>query len=152
VCGLFVHNGGTLLYSNSLLASNLDADGDGMLNGWEQAYGLDALNAGDASADNDGDGLSNLQEFLAGTNPTNSVSSFRITSVVAEGNNLRVTWLVSTGKTYRVQQTADITTNFNDLATVSVLATPFITQTNYLDVGAATNAAPRFYKVKLVTP
>jgi hypothetical protein len=153
VCGLFVRNGGALVVTSSVLATNLDADGDGMLNGWEQAYGLDPLNAGDASADNDGDGLSNLQEFLAGTNPTNSASAFQITSVLTEGDDLRITWSVVTGKTYRVQRASDIATNaFSDLATVSVPATPAITQTNYLDVGAATNSMPRFYKIKLVTP
>jgi hypothetical protein len=153
VCGQLVHVAGTLNVGSSVLGTNLDADGDGMLNGWEQSYGLDPLDGGDANSDKDGDGLGNLQEFLAGTDPTNSASSLRIISILPGGNDVRITWSVVTGKTYKVQAAADITTNeFADLATVIVPAAPAITQTNYLDVGAATNTTPWFYKVKLVNP
>ena len=49
----------------------LDADGDGLPNGREQDQGLNSFNPPDASADNVGEGLSNAQEFLAGTDPNN---------------------------------------------------------------------------------
>lgn len=42
-----------------------DDDGDGIPDGIELANGLDPLDAGDASADLNGDGLSNLQNYLA---------------------------------------------------------------------------------------
>ena len=38
----------------------------------------------DAAADPDGDGMSNTNEFLVGTDPTNSDSAFRITSIAAQ--------------------------------------------------------------------
>jgi hypothetical protein len=45
-----------------------------MPDGWEATYGFDpALN--DAHADADGEGLSNLQEFLAGTNPQDAADA-----------------------------------------------------------------------------
>jgi uncharacterized protein (DUF1800 family) len=47
-----------------------DADADGMPFWFEELYGLSDSNAADALPDPDADGLGNLAEFLAGTNPT----------------------------------------------------------------------------------
>jgi hypothetical protein len=48
---------------------NTDADGDGMPDGWEVLFGLNARFAGDASLDPDDDGLTNLDEFTYGFDP-----------------------------------------------------------------------------------
>ena len=50
-----------------------DTDGDNMPDGWEVTYGLNP-NANDASSDKDNDGYSNLQEYRAGTDPTDPSS------------------------------------------------------------------------------
>ena len=47
----------------------LDVDSDGMADEWEAAYGLDANDPTDAYQDADTDGVLNLQEFLAETDP-----------------------------------------------------------------------------------
>lgn len=51
------------------LAPDGDADGDGMPNGWEILHALDPHDASDACMDSDGDGMSNLEEFVLGRNP-----------------------------------------------------------------------------------
>ena len=51
-----------------------DADGDGMPDAWETAFGLDPWDPADSPADPDGDGLSNLHEYLAGTYPISADS------------------------------------------------------------------------------
>ena len=148
-CGLFVRNGGILMYGTLVLDPDLDADGDGIPNGYEQAYGLDPLNMGDASADADGDGMSNLQEYLAGTDPTNGASVLAITSITQEGDDIRVTWNAVSNTPYIVQTSsspADGTyTNLSPL----IFGRPGLSSTNYLDSGGATNPPPRFYRVLL---
>ena len=57
-------------YTNPL---KFDTDNDGMPDGWEVKYGLIPIrlsNTNDALTDKDFDGLSNLQEYQLGTNPT----------------------------------------------------------------------------------
>jgi len=51
------------------LVGNPDSDGDGAEDWWETEFGFDPSDPSDAALDPDGDGLSNLAEFLAGTNP-----------------------------------------------------------------------------------
>jgi subtilisin family serine protease len=50
-------------------ACDPDDDNDQMPDDWEIANGLNPLDPGDAAADPDGDGATNLQEYLRGTNP-----------------------------------------------------------------------------------
>ncbi len=52
-----------------LLPINKDIDNDGMNDKWELANGLDPTNSNDGALDADVDGLTNLEEFNAGTNP-----------------------------------------------------------------------------------
>src|ERR1017187_7988001 len=150
-CAHFVRTGGTLIYSNVVLNANDDTDGEGIPNGYELAYGLDPLDPSNATKDSDGDGMTDLQEYLAGTDPTNSASVFRITSINREGNDIRVTWNCVSGRPYIVQAdtpstNGSYTNNFTDL---SGLIFAFLSSTNYLDGGGATNKPARYYRVML---
>lgn len=57
-------------------ACDSDDDNDDMPDNWENMYGLDQF-YNDAQLDNDGDGYSNLKEYIAGTDPTNPNSKPR---------------------------------------------------------------------------
>jgi hypothetical protein len=46
-----------------------DADGDGMPDDWETKYGLNPYHSLDAAGDLNGDGYTNIEEFLNGRDP-----------------------------------------------------------------------------------
>jgi hypothetical protein len=50
-----------------------DSDHDGMPDAWEVKYNLDPKDAADGARDADGDGYTNVEEYLNGTNPGESV-------------------------------------------------------------------------------
>ena len=143
-CAHFVQTGGTLICTNFMLDATNDADSDGVPNG------ADAVPF-NPNNDSDGDGLSNLQEYLAGTSPTNSASVLRITSIATEGINIRVTWMTGPGKTNALQRTAGAAGSFsNNFAAIFTVTNTVGTITNYLDLGAATNGPAFYYRVRLV--
>ena len=60
--------------------------------------------ARDGTGDFDGDGQTDLQEFLAGTDPTNTGSVLRVLALNLLGNGAtKLIWSTAPGKTYRVQ-------------------------------------------------
>jgi hypothetical protein len=146
---LFIHNGGTLIYRNLQLDPNQSVVGDGIPNGWKQQYGLDPFDHGVAGTDPDHDGMSNLQEYLAGTNPTNAASCFKITSVTTTNGNVRVSWSAVGGRSYVLQTNSIIGSAFADAS--PVIAVPGTGQmvTNYLDSGISAFNQSRFYRVRL---
>jgi hypothetical protein len=86
------------------LAVRVDADGDGMDDGWEAAHDLNPNLGSDATADPDADGQNNLQEYLSGTDPLDPRSQLRLTGMASTGSvELRFTALSNT--TYTVQFT-----------------------------------------------
>jgi hypothetical protein len=55
-----------------------------------------------ALSDTDNDGMYSWQEYVAGTDPTNPASVFRLISVTLDGPGETVSWYGVTGKTYAV--------------------------------------------------
>ena len=66
-----VGNNSDMYPENSLYSK--DSDSDGMPDAWETKYGLNPNDASDATSDIDNDGVSALDEFLAGTIPSGSI-------------------------------------------------------------------------------
>ncbi len=132
--------------------ADLDSDADGIPDWWMLAYfDHPAGQTGDhsmANQDADGDGLSNLQEFLAGTDPTDANSSFRITDIRTAGNDVAVTWLTAPGKTNQLQRstTVDGSGAWLNVGPALLTTGSLAVQT---DVGGLTNPAG-FYRVRLM--
>ena len=85
-----------------------DANFDGLPDDWQARYwGSDPAKWPSASEDSDGDGVSNLMEFLAGTDPTSARSVLR-TRVADSGQGWRVHWDAKPGFIYIVQTSPDL--------------------------------------------
>jgi hypothetical protein len=130
-----------------LLDPNKSQVGDGIPNSWKQQYGFSPFDSTVANSDADGDGFNNLYEFLAGTDPTNSASAFRVTSVTREGDDVRVTWMIGLGKTNALQRAAAIHGSYTEIFAVTNTSSTMIDR---LDLGAATNVPAFYYRVRLV--
>jgi hypothetical protein len=133
-----------------------DSDGDGIPDLWSQQYfGHPTSQTNDHSCaicDADGTGQNNLNKYLAGLNPTNPASVFRIVSLVPQGNDLSIVWRAGGGRTNAVQASDTFGSggNFSDIGLALILPGSGDMITNYLDVGGATNSPSRFYRVRLV--
>ncbi len=129
----------------------LDSDGDGIPDWWMiQYFEHPTGQAGDfslAQDDADGDGMSNLQEYLAGTDPTNRQSALRMmtVTVVKPGPELDVSWSSVTNKTYFLQRSSNLAAQ----PAFSVVQSNIVGQagvTIYQDTSVA-GPGPYFYRV-----
>jgi len=101
--------------------------------------------------DTDGDGMTNLQEDEAGTDPLDSRSRLAVSDVAVAGDDVLVTWQAVGGKRYIVQTNATPSgIGFADSGSVISIPGSSSTTTNYLDIGGATKVPSRFYRVRLV--
>lgn len=118
---------------------------------WQVLYFGSTTNPAAApDADPDGDGQNNMAEFLTGTNPTNSVSAFRILNIAQESNDLRITWSTAGGKINAVQSATGVTGTYFDVSGNIPIAGIGDVTTNYLDFGGVTNQPALYYRIRLV--
>lgn len=88
--------------------NKIDSDGDGLPDQWELDHQLDPHDKTDAGLDSDGDGHSNLEEFVAGTHPEDPDDFFRINALQIAGNEWTISFKSSMDRTYRVESSPDI--------------------------------------------
>lgn len=91
-------------FSNAVMVTSADADHDGMPDAYEASIpGLSPANAADANGDLDDDGVTNLNEFLAGTDPRDG-SSRLFASGQREGGIFVLSFPSIAGVTYRAER------------------------------------------------
>jgi len=127
----------------------VDADGDNLPDQWEEMHGVT-----DPNADDDGDGLTNYQEYLAGTEPRDEDDRLRLEILrpdsVPGGLAVVVGFNARSNRTYSVlyrESNSPTNTAWQSLARFSSVPTNrLITVTNLIRPDAPT----RFYQ--LATP
>lgn len=135
------------LPSSQFLASSnssvVDTDADGMDDNWEIAnFGNPPL-AQTAAGDLDGDGTSNLTEYLLGLDPGSGTSRF-----VATRSGTAITWSAASGRVFKVQRSTTLANEaaWTDVATITATG-PSATWTD-----PSPPAGKAFYRVIISTP
>jgi len=130
----------------SVTGGSGDSDNDGLPDAWETGNGL-VVGVNDAGLDPDGDGMTNLQEYLAGTNPQDSGSALRL-EAFADPAGVALRFTARTGKSYSLQfcnnLAADLWLSFSNLGPFSV------SQIVWLTDPSTTSGGQRWYR--LTTP
>jgi hypothetical protein len=127
--------------------ANPDTDGDGLPNDWEIDHGLNPNDPNDAAEDDDHDGLTNWQEYLAGTDPQNAASYLGFNSVTVSGGTVNLNFIRVANHSYTIQYAGTPTGSWQKLADFP--ANPTTEPAVIVDTSVASTSA-RFYK--LVTP
>ena len=124
----------------------LDSDGDGIPDTWETAHGFNPKDASDAAKDADEDGKSNLAEYLAGTDPRNSLDSFTVTVASNGGTGTTITFPAKANMTYTVQYKSAL----NDAVWQKLVDFPAASTDQMRQTTDTTGGSQRFYRV--ITP
>jgi hypothetical protein len=129
--------------------NNEDSDLDRMADDWEMAF-FETLDR-DGSGDADGDGVSDLGEYAAGTVPINSESVLSVTEVRTLETGKRVVfWRSVAGKRYMVLMRSTVDHGFWLIRSGVITATA--ETSSFVDAPAAGEALPdqRYYRVFLL--
>jgi hypothetical protein len=145
-CGWISLSNAFAVVQTDTIPGGTDSNANGLPDAWERIYfgGLGV----DPNADADGDGMSNLKEYLAGTNPTNSADNLGITNfVTVAGTNVTLTWSSDASRCYLIQKTTNLTV-WTDSGLGLISASGDTTTRSFTDP-LVTN---RFYRIQAVRP
>jgi Tol biopolymer transport system component len=126
-----------------LTLGGVDSEPDGMDDDWEMAY-FETLSR-DGSLDWDNDGATDLAEFLAGTDPKNDGSVFRVLTVAPAGGGTKTLfWSGNPTRSYRAEFKDDFNTPAWTALTGTISWNGTTASISDPMAGSATN---RFYRV-----
>jgi len=147
-CGwIGLSNSFARVQTDQILPGQLDANGLPLA--WElQNFGATGI---DPNADPDHDGMSNKQEYLAGTNPNDATDKLAIasTTLPSAGASVSLSWKSVPSRYYLIQKTLDVSPPaWTDSGLGLIASDGTFTTRTFVD--AAT--PERFYRVQAVRP
>jgi Bacterial TSP3 repeat len=148
-CGWIALSNAFAFVQTDSIAPGADIDGDGLADAWErQNFGGLAQGAG---GDPDVDGATNLQEYLAGTDPNDVNSKLAITAfdTSSGGTSPTLIWNSTLTRQYWIEKTLSLTPPmWFDSGLGLIQPDGASTTRNFGD----TNAPMRFYRGRAVKP
>ncbi len=125
-----------------------DIDGDGIPDAWMTRYfGHPTGKPEDqstANQDADGDGMTNLQEYLAGTNPLDPASDLRLT--MTTDASVELSFTAAADRSYTVEYSDSLAPdNWQRLADIPALSSP---PTRQVQIQDTTPNGTRYYRVR----
>ena len=140
--------GGTLTFTGTVTNNGImHAENRGVL----EAYGR-VVNNGIIDIM---DGTTNFHSTLINNGSIVDASSFRVTSITRQSNDINITWTAVGGRSYVVQTNAPAAgggsrQDFRDLTGRIDIPGTTLGTTNHFDTGRASNAPASYYRVRLV--
>ncbi len=102
---------GTNVLALRSVYSIADTNHNGIPDSWEETYLGGVESSHPPETDSDGDHMSDYQEFMAGTNPTNNLSTLVLQPpVLGSGDTVQVAWETAPGRAYRILSSSDLRT------------------------------------------
>lgn len=141
----------TFVNNGMVVDATGDADGDGLPNGWERAHGLNVYSAtgeDGTAGDPDGDGLNNMNEYCAGTDPTNAQSVLAATAIHVIFSGIRVEWKGGTDVWQYLERADNLSATGTQWRTIFTNSPPTTLATNVVDASATNRTS--FYRIKTV--
>jgi PKD repeat protein len=133
-----------------IVATSVDTVGDGAPDWWRAQYfggnGTTTNGFSSATVDFDNDGVNNLGEYNADTNPTNSASRLAVTSLTIVSNQARLIWTGGSSAWQFVEYRNSLT-DTNGWKAVYTNTPPTAVTNTVFDAGAG-SATSRFYRIK----
>lgn len=145
-CIIELDNRGRLL-SNGPYDLQLDG-GEISYDAWATGIAWNGA-AADSASDPDGDGLTNFQEYLAGTDPLVPNSILRVNRAEAVAEGLQLTWGSTTGRVYAVEMTPSLIKPFVAIASGIAAEPP---ENNYVVPIDPRAASGVFFRVVVSQP
>ena len=97
--------------------------------------------------DDDGDGFTEEQEALAGTDPLDANSALRVGTLMGNGTNFTAAWASVVGKNYILQTATNVAGPYADIPGTQTNAV-----TDSVRISFTTTNATGFYRLRLVVP
>jgi len=148
-CGWISLSNSFAVVQTDTIPGGTDSNADGLPDAWERTYfGTISVNS---NADGDGDGMSNQQEYLAGTDPTNSLDKLKIIAytTTSGGTNPSLTWNSVLTRNYHIQKTTNLISQIWTDSGLGVIPPVGSSITRAFTDTFATN---RFYRVEASRP